>query len=117
MHIAEAADTVPAQPQSGRHVIHTGIYMPFAQGTALGLHTNYTLLPGYLKKLGYSTHMVGKWCAGPFSASSSASAVRVGRPWSGTQAPRAEYTQGCAHGKRIRHLLWLLVWSGGLLYS
>lgn len=34
---------------SGRHVIHTGIYMPFGQGGALRLHTNYTLLPGYLK--------------------------------------------------------------------
>ena len=45
---------------SGRHVIHTGIYMPFAQGTALRLHLNYTLLPKYLKGLGYSTHMVGK---------------------------------------------------------
>ena len=31
--------------------------MPFAQGTALRLHLNYTLLPKYLKGLGYSTHM------------------------------------------------------------
>ena len=47
---------------SGRHVIHTGIYMPFGQGTGLHLDNNYTLMPEYFKKLNYSTHMVGKWC-------------------------------------------------------
>ncbi|EDQ92357.1 uncharacterized protein MONBRDRAFT_13917 [Monosiga brevicollis MX1] len=49
---------------SGRHVIHTGIYMPFAQGTALRLNLSYTLLPAYLKKLGYRTAAVGKWHLG-----------------------------------------------------
>lgn len=29
---------------SGRHVIHTGIYTPFLQGTALHLALNYTLV-------------------------------------------------------------------------
>ena len=44
---------------SGRHVIHTGIYMPFSQATPLRLNLSYTLLPGYLKKVGgYETHMV-----------------------------------------------------------
>ena len=60
-HVQPVCSPTRATLMSGRHVIHTGIYMPFAQGTALGLHLNYTLLPGYLKKLGYSTHMVGKW--------------------------------------------------------
>ena len=47
---------------SARHVIHTGIYMPFAQATSLRLNLSYTLLPEYLKTCcGYSTHMVGKW--------------------------------------------------------
>lgn len=49
---------------SGRHAIHHGIYMPFAQGTALRLNLSYTLLPGYLKKMGYSTHAIGKWHLG-----------------------------------------------------
>jgi len=37
---------------SGRHVIHTGIYMPFSQATALRLNLTYTLVPAYLAKLG-----------------------------------------------------------------
>lgn len=59
-HIQPVCSPTRATILSGRHVIHTGIYMPFAQGTALRLHLNYTLLPKYLKGLGYSTHMVGK---------------------------------------------------------
>ena len=106
MRMADSPDDmVPVLPQSGRHVIHTGIYMPFAQGTALGLHTNYTLLPGYLKKLGYSTHMVGKWCVATKQNCSPIVfqfAAHLDRPWCGNaQAPRAEYAESCAHGKRI----------------
>jgi hypothetical protein len=43
---------------SGRHVIHTGLYMPFNGGTNDHLNTSYTLLPTYLKRAAnYSTHM------------------------------------------------------------
>eukprot|EP01045_Picozoa_sp_COSAG04_P027297 COSAG04_NODE_3966_length_2391_cov_1.774869_3_plen_157_part_01 len=50
-HIQPVCSPTRATILSGRHVIHTGIYMPFAQGTALRLHLNYTLLPKYLKGL------------------------------------------------------------------
>ena len=47
---------------SGRHVIHTGIYMPFSHGiTNDHLDSKFTLLPQYLKAAAnYSAHMVGK---------------------------------------------------------
>ena len=49
----------------GRHVIHTGIYMPFRQGTPLRLNLSYSLLPQYLRRCcNYSSHMVGKWHLG-----------------------------------------------------
>jgi arylsulfatase A-like enzyme len=63
-HVQPVCSPTRATIMSGRHVIHTGIYMPFQQGTALRLHLNYTLLPAYLKQLGYRTHMVGKWHLG-----------------------------------------------------
>ena len=50
---------------TGRYPIHTG-----RQSRALlpeqpdGLSTNFTLMPEYLKKLRYDTHMVGKWHLG-----------------------------------------------------
>eukprot|EP00947_MAST-08B_sp_MAST-8B-sp1_P001692 g1692.t1 len=80
---------------SGRHVIHTGIYMPFEQGTAYHLDLNYTLLPGYMKKLGYDTAMIGKWHCGQ----NTLSALPTGRGfdsyfgyWSGAED---YYTHEC----------------------
>jgi arylsulfatase A-like enzyme len=50
---------------SGRHVIHTGIYFPFGQGTVDHLRTDVTLLPQYLQRCcNYSTHAVGKYHLG-----------------------------------------------------
>lgn len=50
---------------SARHSIHTGVYMPFTQGTSLHLNTSFTLLPQYLKACcNYSTHLSGKWHLG-----------------------------------------------------
>jgi arylsulfatase A-like enzyme len=43
---------------TGRHVIHTGVYDPMNGGSG-DLSLNFTLLPSYLKKANYSTHMVG----------------------------------------------------------
>ena len=50
---------------TGRYPIHTG-----RQSRALmpeqpdGLSTQFTLMPEYLNRLGYHTHMVGKWHLG-----------------------------------------------------
>ncbi len=50
---------------SGRHSIHTGIYMPFDAEGSLHLNLSYTLLPTYLSRCcGYSTSLVGKWHVG-----------------------------------------------------
>ena len=50
---------------TGRYPIHTGrqhgVLWP---QEPRGLFTNLTLMPEYLKRLGYHTHMVGKWHLG-----------------------------------------------------
>lgn len=56
---AQVCSPTRASILSGRHVIHTGIYMPFLQGTALRLNLSYSLLPQHLATLGYATHAVG----------------------------------------------------------
>ena len=55
---------------SGRHVVTTGIYYPFGQGTPDHLRTDVTLLPEYLRICcNYSSHLVGKWHLGQGSLS------------------------------------------------
>lgn len=64
-HVQPVCSPSRATFMSGRHVIHTGIYMPFSQATSLRLNLTYTLLPKYLARCcNYSTHMVGKWHLG-----------------------------------------------------
>jgi hypothetical protein len=48
---------------TGRHVIHTGVYDPM-NGASGDLPLQFTLWPGFMKDLGYSTHAVGKWHLG-----------------------------------------------------
>ena len=64
-HVQPVCSPSRATFMSGRHVIHTGIYMPFSQATPLRLNLSYTLLPSFLKSCcGHATHMVGKWHLG-----------------------------------------------------
>lgn len=53
---------------SGRHPIHTGLQHSVIQGEEpYGLPLKYEILPQYLKRLGYSTHAIGKWHIGHYS--------------------------------------------------
>lgn len=50
---------------TGKYPIRYGFQgPPIAAGQAKALPTNETILPQYLKGLGYSTHLVGKWHLG-----------------------------------------------------
>ncbi|XP_014674868.1 PREDICTED: arylsulfatase B-like isoform X2 [Priapulus caudatus] len=53
---------------TGRHPIHTGQQVDTILGSRpYGVPLNETLMPQYLKKCGYATHIVGKWHLGFFA--------------------------------------------------
>eukprot|EP01084_Bolivina_argentea_P003681 6926_1 len=50
---------------SGMYPIHTGLQDKVLYATGpYGLPLNFTTLPQELKKVGYNTHMIGKWHLG-----------------------------------------------------
>lgn len=50
---------------TGYYPIHTGMqFLPLADTEPIGLPTKFKLLPQYLKDIGYSTHLAGKWHLG-----------------------------------------------------
>ncbi|XP_059146181.1 arylsulfatase I-like [Physella acuta] len=52
---------------TGRHPIHTGMQSGVIVGTQpYGLPLNETIMPQHLNKLGYRSHIVGKWHLGMF---------------------------------------------------
>ncbi|XP_068987005.1 arylsulfatase I-like isoform X1 [Bombus flavifrons] len=53
---------------TGRYPIRTGMQgYPLKAGEERAIPLNNTLLPEYLRKLGYATHLVGKWHVGYYS--------------------------------------------------
>uniref|UniRef100_A0A6B0V6B8 Putative arylsulfatase b n=1 Tax=Ixodes ricinus TaxID=34613 RepID=A0A6B0V6B8_IXORI len=55
---------------SGLYPIHTGLQHDVpAPGEPWGLPTNLTIMPEYLKNLGYATHVIGKWHLGYYKES------------------------------------------------
>jgi len=49
---------------TGRYPHRMGMQTPFCGGSPEGLNLNETLLPQYLKDVGYSAHAIGKWHLG-----------------------------------------------------
>ncbi|KAL1427797.1 hypothetical protein MTO96_003138 [Rhipicephalus appendiculatus] len=77
---------------TGYYPIHTGTqHSSFRSAQPVGLDPDLKLLPEYLKDLGYSTHMVGKWHLG-FSKDE----YKPTKPW-------------------LRHILRDLQWRSRLL--
>ena len=52
-HVSPSCSPSRATFMTGRHMIHHGIFEPFGIGNSGALDPAFTLLPQYLKRLGY----------------------------------------------------------------
>ncbi|XP_054267266.1 arylsulfatase B-like [Macrosteles quadrilineatus] len=53
-----------ASLMTGNYAVHTGLHDALKPTDRVGLGISQKILPQYLKELGYSTHLVGKWHLG-----------------------------------------------------
>jgi arylsulfatase A-like enzyme len=64
-HVQPVCSPSRATFLSGRHVIHTGVYMPWQSNSNDHLNLSYSLLPTFLRNCcGYETVQIGKWHLG-----------------------------------------------------
>eukprot|EP00043_Microstomoeca_roanoka_P004721 m.51405 g.51405 ORF g.51405 m.51405 type:complete len:558 (+) comp12622_c0_seq1:78-1751(+) len=63
-YVQKVCSPTRAALMTGRYPHRYGLQFPFCGGDAMALNANETLLPQYLKTVGYTTRAVGKWHLG-----------------------------------------------------